>query len=142
MGRYTGSSSQQGSSARKPKQPHGVWRGIGCLMMIIIPAISILIGIQFVNAALANRWLMPTALLGYPQLPAIVYKFGGLSALLIPLARTQNLYAYIVASLAFIFLISAVVSLIYAVVYRIVNPERYGPMDEPPPKVKAKKYTR
>jgi hypothetical protein len=38
--------------------------------------------------------------------------------------------------------ISTVISMIYAVVYRIVNPVRYGPMDEPPPKIKAKKYTR
>jgi hypothetical protein len=142
MGRYSGSSSQRESSVRKPKQPHGIWRGIGCLMMIIVPAISILIGIQVVNTALANRWRIPTQLLGYPQLPDIVYKIGGLRDLLAPLTRIQNLNAYIVASLICMMVISAVVSMIYAVVYRIVNPVRYGPMDEPPPKIKAKKYTR
>lgn len=142
MGRYSGPTVQQESSVRKPKQPHGIWRGIGCLMMVIVPAISILIGIQFVNIALENKWRMPTQLLGYPQLPDIIYKIGGLRDLLVPLTRSQNLYAYIVVSLVFMALISVMISMIYAVVYRIVNPVRYGPLDEPPSSRKAKKHSR
>jgi uncharacterized SAM-binding protein YcdF (DUF218 family) len=142
MGRYSGSTTQQESSVRKPKQPHGIWRGIGCLMMVIIPAISILIGIQIVNTALENKWRMPSQLLGYPQLADVIYKIGGLRDLLVPLTKVQHLYAYIVVSLICMALISSVISMIYAVIYRIVNPVRYGPLDAPPSGRKAKKHSR
>ena len=142
MGKYSGSSTLRESSVRKPQQPHGIWRGIGCLMMIIIPAISILIGIQIVDTALANKMRMPSQLLGYPQLPDFVYKIVGLRELLVPLTRMQNLYLYIVVIIICMVLISTVISMIYAVVYRIVNPVRYGPLDEPPSRRKAKKYSR
>jgi hypothetical protein len=58
------------------------------------------------------------------------------------LTRVQNLYAYIVVSLICMALISTVISMIYAVIYRIVNPVRYGPLDEPPSRRKAKKHSR
>jgi hypothetical protein len=142
MGRYTGPSLQKESSVHKPKEPHPIWRGIGCLMMVIVPAISILIGNGIVKYALDNHWRLPPQLLGYPQLPDIIYKSSGLKAIFIPLARIPNLYAYILASIICIMLISTVISMIYAVVYRIANPYRYGPLDAPPPKIKAKKHSR
>jgi len=141
MGKYSGSSTLKESSVRKPTEPHGIWQGIGCLMMIIIPAISILIGIEVVNIALANKIRMPSQLLGYPQLPDILYKSAGLRTYL-PMLRIQNLYAYIVASLICMVLISIIISMIYALIYRILNPERYGPLDEPPSRKKAKKHSR
>jgi len=33
-------------------------------------------------------------------------------------------------------------SVLYAFVYRLVGPPRYGPLDVPPPNVKLKKYKR
>jgi hypothetical protein len=142
MGKYSGSSTLRESSLRKPKEPHGIWRVIGCVMIIVIPAISILIGIQVVDTALANKIRIPTQLLGYPQLPDIVYKLAGLREILVPLTRMKNLYAYVVASIICMALISTVISLIYAVIYRIANPVRYGPLDEPPSRRKAKKHSR
>jgi hypothetical protein len=141
MGKYSGSSTLRESSTHKPKQPHGIWRGIGCLMMIIVPAISILIGIELVNLAVDNKVRMPVQLMGYPQLPDILYKSAGLRPYL-PMLRIQNLFAYIVASLICMALISIIISMVYAVVYRIANPERYGPMDEPPSNRKVKKHSR
>ena len=139
MGRYSGSTTLKESSLHKKKEPHGIWRGIGCAMMVIVPAISILIGIQIVNTALENKWRMPSQLLGYPQLADIIYKIGGLRELLVPLTRVQNLYAYIVVCLICMALISTVISMIYAVIYRIVNPVRYGPLDEPPSRSQSQK---
>jgi hypothetical protein len=140
MGKYS-STTQKESTLKKNKEPHPIWRGIGCLMMLIIPAISIIIGKLSVDFALENKWRLPPELLGIPKLPDILSKSAGLSPLL-PMIKIPNLYAYIAASIIFIMLISSVVSLIYAVVYRIANPYRYGPMDEPPPKIKAKRHSR
>jgi hypothetical protein len=141
MGKYSGSTTQQASSIRKTKEPHPIWRGIGCVMMIIVPAVSIIVGKGIVDLALKNRLRLPPELLGIPQLPAFLYKLAGLKPYLIKIS-IPNLYAYIVASIICIMLISSVVSLIYAVIYRMANPNRYGPMDEPPPRIKAKKHSR
>jgi hypothetical protein len=142
MGRYSGPSLQRESSVRKPKQPHPIWRGIGCLMMVIIPAISIVIGNGIVKYGLDQHWRFPPQLLGFPQLPDIIYKSSGLKTIFVPLTRIPNLYAYILVSILCMMLISSVISLIYAVVYRIANPNRYGPLDAPPSKIKAKKHSR
>jgi hypothetical protein len=142
MGRYSGSPSQRGSSISKPQQPHEIWRGIGCLMIFVIPAISIAGGIETVNLALENKWKIPFELRGFPVLPDIVYKSTGLMTIFGPLTKVNNLYAYIVASIIFLLVISSVISLIYAVVYRIANPNRYGPLDAPPSKVRVKKKSR
>ena len=142
MGRYSGTSSQRESSISKPKQLHEIWRGIGCLMIFVIPAISIAGGIQTVNLALDNKWKIPPELRGFPVLPDIVYKSTGLMTIFVPLTKVNNLYAYIVASIIYIMVISSVISLIYAIVYRMANPSRYGPLDAPPQKVRVKKKSR
>jgi hypothetical protein len=142
MGKYSGLSPQRESSSVKSREPHPIWRGIGCLMIVFIPAVSIFIGNGVVKYALDQHWRIPPQLLGFPQLPDIIYKSSGLKAIFIPLARIPNLYAYIFASILFMILISTVISFIYAVVYRIANPNRYGPLDAPPSKIKAKKHSR
>jgi hypothetical protein len=142
MGKYSGLSPQKESSLQKSKEPHPVWRGIGCLMMVIVPAISIVVGNGIVKFALDQHWRLPPQILGYPQLPDIIYKSSGLKTIFIPLARIPNLYAYILASLICMMLLSTVISFIYAVIYRVANPNRYGPLDAPPPKIKAKKHSR
>lgn len=110
-------------------------------MMVVIPAISIFIGNGIVDFAVANKWRIPSELLGYPQIPDLLYKSAGLKPYLY-LLKIQNLYAYIVASIICMVLISSLISLGYAIVYRIANPHRYGPLDEPPSRIKAKKHSR
>ena len=143
MGKYSGSTTLRESSIHKTKEPHPIWRAIGCFMIVIIPAISIVVGTEITNYLIANhRQTIPYQLLGVPQLPKIIYKSSGLKAIFVPLTRIPNLYAYILICILCMVLISTVISLVYAVVYRVVNPNRYGPLDEPPSKIKAKKHTR
>jgi hypothetical protein len=142
MGKYSGSSTQRESSISKPKETPLIWRGIGCLMMVIIPAISIIAGNEIVKYALENKWRIPYQLLGVPHLPDIIYKSSGLKAIFVPLTKIPNLYAYILASFTCMVLISSLISLAYAVAYRVANPNRYGPTDAPPPKVRITKKSR
>ncbi len=143
MGKYSGPSSQRESSVSKPKQPHEVWRGIGCLMALIVPAISIAAGYETVKYVLVNKLgIIPYQLLGTPRLPDIVYRSTGLQSILEPLTHIPNLYANAIVSLLYMVLISGVVSVIYAATYNVVGPDRYGPTDAPPPKYKATKKSR
>ncbi|MDP2777457.1 MAG: hypothetical protein Q8O48_07425 [Anaerolineales bacterium] len=128
----------------KPKYdgPHVIWRGIGCLMMLLIPAISIAAGIETIKYGFDNGWTIPYQLLGYPTLPDLFYQSSGLRMIFGPITRVNHLYAYTAASILYMITIGGTISLLYGVAYRIVGPSRYGPMDEPPPKIKTKKYTR
>ena len=140
MGKYRSSSRQR----QKPidSGPHVIWRGLGCLMMVIIPVISYAAAYEIVNYGLANSWTIPYQLLGTPQLPEIIRKSNALWSLFRPITGIQNFYAYIAFGTLIMVLISGTISVIYAVVYRILGPSRWGPLDMPPPKFKTKKYTR
>jgi hypothetical protein len=143
MSKYSTSTTQMESSIKKTKEPNPIWRGIGCLMMIVIPAVSILAGNATVKYLVKNQMrYIPNQLLGYPQLPDIIYKSNGLEAIFGPLAKIYNLNAIVVVSLLYMVLISALISVIYATVYAFVGPSRYGPTDAPPEKIRVTKKSR
>jgi cobalamin synthase len=80
--------------------------------------------------------------LGAARLPDFFYKSSGLLQLFGFITRIPNFYAHAAVSILYMVLIGGIISVIYAVVYRMVGPSRYGPLDAPPPKIKTKKYTR
>jgi hypothetical protein len=129
------------TSISKPKETPLTWRAVGCVMMAFIPAVSIFIGKLFVDYAVETKLRMPPQLMGIPHFPDILNKSAGLKPLL-PMIRIPNLYAYIAVSLVLMLVISSLISLVYAIGYRVANPNRYGPMDEPPETRKIRKKTR
>jgi hypothetical protein len=128
----------------KPKDdgPHVVWRGIGCMTMVIIPIISIAAGYETINYGLEHNWVIPYQLLGTPRFPDLFYRSSGLMTILSPIAATPHFYAYAVASFIYIILLGGISSFAYALAYRFVGPSRYGPLDAPRPNIKVKKYKR
>lgn len=140
MGKYR-------SSARRKEKPieqgtHYIWRGLGCLMMIIIPVISYAAATLTIDYGLAHSWTIPYQLLGTPRLPKLFYDVDAFWAVFGPLTRIQNLYAYLAVCFLYMMTLSGIISVIYAAAYRVLGPSRWGPMDMPPPKFKTKKYTR
>lgn len=141
MGKYT--SYTRKDPPKRSGQPHEIWRGLGCLMMVIIPVISAAAGSITVDFILGlNPRFFPHQLLGRPQLPDLFYKSDNLMKLLKPLTEIKNLYAIVIVSIVYMILISGVISVIYAAVYSAVGPSRYGPTDAPPPKIKVIKKNR
>ncbi len=140
MGKYRSSSRIR--TAPKTDGPHAIWRGIGCFMMLIIPAISIAAGFETIKYGVEQRWPFPYQLMGTPRLPDIFYKSDGIMLIFSPIIGIKNFYAIAAASLIFMIFLGGIISLVYALVYRFTGPSRYGPTDAPPPKIKTKKYTR
>ena len=140
MGKYRSSATRR----QKPVDtgPHVIWRGLGCLMMIIIPVISYAAATLTVDYGLFHNWTIPYQLLGTPRLPSVFYDVDILWMVFGPLTKIQNLYAYLGIGILYMITLSGMISVIYAFVYRILGPSRWGPMDMPPPKFKTKKYTR
>lgn len=126
----------------RTRQPHYLWRGIGCVMMIVIPAISYVAGQLTIDTLIAARYYIPYQLLGRPALPSLFYKSRVLIMILSPILRVDNLYAYLTAGFIYMLILGGLISLIYAVIFRFFGPSRYGPLDAPPPKYKAKSYKR
>lgn len=126
----------------KTNQPHYAWRGIGCIMMIIIPVISYAAGVETIKYAISKRMAVPYELLGYPRFPDLFYQSSGMMTILGPIARTQHFYAYLLTAVFYTIVLGAIVSMIYAFIYRMTRPSQYGPLDAPPPKVKVKPYKR
>ena len=141
MGKYNSNTTLKPSSIQS-KSMHEIWRGIGCLMFLIIPAISIAAGYETVRYGLENKWPIPYELLGTVYLPDIFYSTSGLSTIFSPISQVPNIFAIAVASLIYMMLIGGVISVIYATTYRMIGPSRYGPTDAPPSGIKVKKYKR
>jgi hypothetical protein len=141
MTKYT-TASQRRQAKPQDEGVHAIWRGIGCLLIVIVPTISFLLAIGTVQLAIDQNWPMPYQLMGYPVMPDWLWKATGLTSLLTFIQAQNNLYAVLTFALVYIILFSALISFIYALVYRYVGPSRYGPLDMPPPKMKAKRYKR
>jgi len=122
--------------------PHPVWRGIGCLLILFVPTVSYLLAAASVQLAVDQNWPMPYQLMGYPVIPVLLWKDIGIVPILTFIQNQNNLYAILLITFVYIIAFSALVSFIYAFVYRYMGPSRYGPQDAPPPKIKVKRYTR
>jgi hypothetical protein len=127
------------SKYQKPLKPrhavmHPIWRGIGCLMAIILPAISYISAVELVNIGITKGWPIPRDLLGFIQFPEWVWKISLLSNLLHPIATFRNIYAIFVFTFVVLILLSGIFSLFYSILYRFIGPPRLTPVDAPPVK--------
>ncbi len=106
------------------KGTHAIWRGIGCLLMLIIPIISYILAMFTVTTALEAGWPLPYQLLGNPVMPAALWNIRVLDPALGFIQSQANLYAILVVAVLYIVFFSAVLAFLYAVLYRIVGPSR------------------
>jgi len=139
MAKYRSYEKQQ--SPRR-KDPHPVWRGIGCISMLVIPALSYGVSTILVNMAPSMGVYFPPELVGRPVMPELLFKVPGLIGLLNWIQRQNNLYAILLITFVVTVLLAGVIALIYAFAYRIVGPPRYSGYDTPPINTKVKKYKR
>jgi hypothetical protein len=141
MGRYEYGVRRR--TAEKQKEPHPIWRGIGCLMIILLPIISYALADATIQAGIDARWsFLPYELLGRPQFPDIVWDYWQISRLVYPITKIDNLYANLALAFFYLVIFGGLASLGYAIIYRYLGPSRYGPQDVPPPKIKTKPYKR
>ena len=103
---------------KKRGEIHPIWRGIGCVFMILIPILAYAASVTLVRENIKQKWVeLPSELLGSITLPTL----------------GKIYYADVVVALAMIFIIFAIFTVAYAIVYRLVGPSFYGPLDALPP---------
>ena len=130
--------------AEPPPKPdvHPVMRGIGCLLMVIIPILAYGSAVLLVNFGLSRGWPIPRTWLGAATFPPLLMKLNGLAVLLNFLRAQNNLIANLVFAVAITIVIGGVMSIIYGYIFNLFGPPKYGPYDVPPPRVKVKRYKR
>jgi hypothetical protein len=139
MGKYV---KYQRKTYERRNETHPVWRGIGCLLMVIVPLMSYAGAVTLVNYGVGHGWPFPPEFIGYIQFPDWVWNAPVLPMLAAPIANYPNLWAVLIVFLILLLLLSGVFSTVYSILYRITGPSKYSPLDAPPSKHKAKVYKR
>lgn len=138
MGRYRETVKQGPTRAAGPPP---IWRGIGCLMIVLVPVISYAAA-EVTMPFFLNRGLVPRELLFTPQVPEWLRAVPVLAQAFRFLFGRYAILATLGLTFLYIIFFAGILTVIYAFMYRMATPSRYGPMDAPPPRVKIKKYKR
>src|SRR5712691_3271761 len=121
---------------------HPVMRGIGCVMMVIVPFLAYGISVLLVNYGAKHGWPIPPNWYGTPTFHPLLWRVTGFVPILNFLQAQTNLTANIIFAIAIAVVVFGIMSLVYGYVYTIFAPPRYGPTDAPPIRVKVKRYKR
>lgn len=135
-----GSSSKYGGRVvvkPRPWQIHPIWRGIGCLMLILIPLLS-LAGAQLLidNGVLASV----LGSFGFPIPADWMQELFAIPAG--DVTYSVTITTLILAGLL-MFVSFALLMVFYTIMYSAMGPARYGPLDAPPERyVRKKSYVK
>jgi uncharacterized membrane protein YuzA (DUF378 family) len=120
---------------------HPIWRGIGCILIIVVPLIAYGLMVLVVPSIIATG-KVPYQLLGYVHFPIWVFKVRILADIAIFIGSINHLWLNIITFFVIVLILTGVASLLYAMFYSLVGPARYSALDAPPSKYKAKVYKR
>ena len=131
MSRYSSAAHKRVEA--KKVGPHPIWNALGCLMLIVVPAMSIAGAVYTVQTGLAAGWPFPPQLLRPILLPGWVLTYlPGMASLLRQIFSIDYLMAYAAISILYMILLGGLISILYAFLYRFAGPPKYGPLDAPP----------
>jgi hypothetical protein len=140
MGKYT-------TYSRQPPKPrnlgvHPVMRGIGCIMMVVVPILAYGAAVLVVNYGIQAGWPLPPELLGTITIHPLLLQVRNLDPIWNFLMQQNNLLAHLLFAAAITLVVGGLMAVIYGYLYSIFGPPRYGPQDAPPMRVKVKRYRR
>jgi hypothetical protein len=117
MGKYT---IRTTAPPERPWTIHPIWRGIGCLMILIIPPVA------FAGASLLIDYIIQQHLYPIPFELASSFKIPQTNITL------PHFYASLLLGVVLLLIGFALVMILYSAVYYAVGPKRYGPQDAEP----------
>jgi len=119
MGKY-GRLAGQAPPPPPPWKIHPVWRGIGCLLILIGPVMAYLIADMLVTMTISEGWYaLPRDLTRPYQIPLIEI-------------TVPHFFANLMATALLLLLGFALIMIAYTLIFSVAGPGRYTPMDSPP----------
>ena len=113
----------------RPWKIHPIWRGIGCLLMLVIPVMAYAGAVLLVEANSKQHWLpMPREL---AQTVSVPY-----------LGDIKSFYATLIVTVLLMLIGFGVMTIIYSMIYSALGPPRLGPLDAPPVRTSPAKRKR
>jgi hypothetical protein len=140
MGKYT-------SYVRQKPKPrirgvHPVMRGIGCLLMVIVPIFAYGLATYLVDYGVRQRWPLPPSWFGRIDIHPLLLSIRALTPVWNFLMRQQDLIVHLIFTIVLTVVIGGLMSILYGYIYTLFGPPQYGPQDAPPIRVKVKRYKR
>lgn len=132
------------SDSNKPTrrgQVHPAMRGIGCLLMVIVPVFSYLLGDYLAGQGFGIQ-VIPVSWYGSMAFPDWMYRLSGFNIIANFFSSIPHLAANLAITAVGIIIIGGIMSVIWGYMYSLLAPSKYGPTDVPPPRVKTRKYKR
>jgi len=119
-------------------------RGVGCVMMMLLPAISYVAAIELLKIKDVRFFFyrINPGLFGAPNIPKFLWKVKSLNPVLHEIYSWTNLEANILLGIIVLLVLSGVIAVFYALAYRMVAPSRYRGINAPPPRRKTKRKSR
>jgi hypothetical protein len=127
---------------KRVRETHPIWRGIGCIILILVPILAYLSALLIVERGQQEQWSFPPELVGYPQLPPWVLRVAVLRPAVDALSGANNLYITLLLTVILTLIAFGVLALIYSWIYKAVGPSRYSPLDAPEVGRGTKRYRR
>lgn len=118
MGKYY-SSSRMTPPKPRPWSIHPIWRGIGCILFLLIPILSYAGALLLVEANMKQHWVPVTN----QVMRTINLPFVG---------PVEHLMANLMVTLALMLVGYSIVVSIYTLIFSMFGPSRLGPLDAPP----------
>jgi len=121
----------------RPWKVHPIWRGFGCVMILIIPIMSYAGASLLIQMNTEQNW-------GFP----IPYEFSRTVEVNIPSPVAEipslywsvpNLYANLMLGFLLMLIGFGLLMVFYAVIYSMMGPSRLGPLDAKPVRSTPKK---
>lgn len=126
----------------KPKKEmNPIWRGIGCILIVVVPLMAFGLMLLVVPALIATG-KVPYQLVGYVHFPLWAYRVMIIKNIAFFIGSFKDLWLNIIIFWIMVLILTTVASLLYAWVYTLVGPARYTALDAPPPKHRGKNYKR
>lgn len=135
MGKYT---QFQRKSPPKRKM-HPIWRGIGCILLVIAPLFSYGLTVLAVPSILPR---FPYQLKGPMNFPLWVYRSPITSWYGNFMHSFHNPWVNIITFIIILLVVTGITSLVYTMLYQLVGPARYTTVDAPPSKHTPKFFKR
>ncbi len=129
MSKYAKYESRQ---AKPPRwKVHPIWRGIGAILMVLVPVLSLVGAYMVVRANFENQWVaVPADLMKSVNFDPLLKILPELSGVVKTIGRVY--YVDLALFVLFMVIGFGLVSMLYGLFYSAVGPSRYGPVDAAP----------
>jgi hypothetical protein len=126
----------------RPYKIHPIWRGIGFLLMLLVPIMAWAGALVMRDMGRQQGWSFMGELGPSLRLPEVFYKLPGISSFANWVSSIRDLPVLLLFFVVLLLVFSGVMSVLYSMVYRLIGPPRYTALDAPASKNRGKRYTR